>query len=191
MTRPANYIVDLNRFHLAGPPTYWLRQLWEFDNSLVVVPSRQAMVYRLAQKRKLQLPEHLVNDMLFNESDTKMLAQYSLVPVTTITATANWSNPYMFVELASRAPWRQGGAEKVNAMLEAQDKQDELDRAAKTDEHLDYLSKDAWGLYNKKIGLRSHMWSPKTKGAKSPGPTFKGLASKPRPTQPPSAIFLP
>ena len=158
-----NYIPDQNKFKLAGPPTWWLRQLWDFDNSLVVVPSRQGFYYRLAQRRKPALSANIVNDVLFKESDTRMLASYHLIPVTTILATANWSNPYLFEELRRRAPHRLGGHEKVNAMLEAYDKQDELDAAAKQDEHLTSISKDAWGLYNKRIGLRSHMWIPQTK----------------------------
>jgi hypothetical protein len=149
-----NYYADLNKFSLAGPPKWWLKSLWHFDNSLVVVPSRQGFYYRLAQRRKLTLPDHIVNDALFNESDTKMLARYSLVPVTTILATANWSNPYLFEELRRRAPWRLGGAEKVNQQLEAEDQKVELDKRAKTDEHLTYLSKDAWKLYKNKIGVR-------------------------------------
>ena len=79
----SNYVVDENRFRLAGPPQWWLRKLWDFDNSLVVVPSRQGFYYRLAQRRKLKLSDKVVNDALFKESDTKMLASYSLVPVTT------------------------------------------------------------------------------------------------------------
>lgn len=158
-----NYIVDQNRFSLAGPPKWWLHQLWDFDSSLVVVPSRQGFYYRLAQRRPLKLTDQVVNDALFNESDTRMLARYSLVPVTTILATANWSNPYMFESLRLRAPWRMGGADKVNKMLDDQDVKDEFDRRAATDEYLTYLGKDAWKLYNKKIGLRSHMWSPTTK----------------------------
>lgn len=157
-----NYIVDQNRFNLAGPPKWWLVGLWDFDNSLVVVPSRQGFYYRLAQRRKLNLANHIVNDALFAESDTKMLAKYSLVPVTTILATAQW-NPVMFEALSQRAPWRMGGAEKAIKAVEDQDWQDEVNRRVKTDEHLTYLGKDAWKLYNKKIGVRSHMWSPTVK----------------------------
>ena len=69
----------------------------------------------------------------------------------------------MFIELANRAPHRQGGADAVSQRLEAQDQKDELDKRAKTDEHLSYLGKDAWMLYQKKIGLRSYMWSPTVK----------------------------
>ena len=162
-----NYIPDLNRFHLSGPTKWFQAQLWAFDPSLVIVPSRQGFYYRLAQRRKLTLPNHIVNEALWNESDTKMLASYSLVPVTTILATVNWNNPHIFVELANRAPWRMGGATKVNAMLDAQDKQDELDKGTKIDEHLTYLSKDAWKLYRKNIGL-GRSWN-----------TSKGKANKP------------
>jgi hypothetical protein len=100
------------------------------------------------------LPEHITNNALFKESDTQMLASYGLIPVTSILPTANWSNPYLFQELANRAPHRQGGAEKIANQLDEQDVQEEEVKRRLTDEHLKYLSKDAWKLYNKKIGLR-------------------------------------
>ena len=162
-----NYIPDVNRFHLAGPPDWWLKQLLEFDNSLAVVPSRQGFYYRLAQRRKLNLPERIVNEALFNQSDTRMLASYSLVPVTTIVATANWSNPLMFKELSDRAPWRNGGADKVNAILDAQEIKQDIDTKVKTNDHLTYLSKDAWNLYRKAQGL-GRSWNTSPQASKTP-----------------------
>src|SRR3990167_2009395 len=132
----SNYIPDVNRFKLAGPPRWFLGQLWSFDPSLVIVPSRQGYYYRLAQRRKLQLPEHIVNEALWQHSDTQMLASYSLVPVTTILATANWGNPLIFTDLAQRAPWRMGGANKVIETIEAQEKKTEMDQQAQIDERL-------------------------------------------------------
>ena len=163
-----NFIPDHNRFKLAGPPDWWLRSLHEFDGSLVVVPSRQGFYYRLAQRRKPDLKTKLVNDILFQDSDTQMLARYGLVPVTTILATANWSNPFMFEELRRRAPWRLGGAEAVTKQLEANEATAELDKRQNTDDHLSGLGKDAWGLYNKKIGVRSNMYIPRTSSSPSP-----------------------
>lgn len=160
-----NYIVDINPFSLAGPPKWWLSQLWDFDASLVVIPSRQGFYYRLTQRRKPNLSANIVNDALFKESDTKMLARYSLVPVTTILATANWSNPYLFEELRNRAPWRLGGAEKVTKEIEDQELKAEFDKRMQTDDMLTDVSKDAWKLYQKKIGLRSHMYSPTVRKA--------------------------
>lgn len=158
-----NYYPDVNRFKLSGPPEFWLKKLYHFDASLVVVPSRQSCLYRLAQRRKLSLPEHITNDALFNESDTQMLASYSLIPVTTIIPTANWSNDYMFEELRRRAPHRNGGAEKVIAEIEAQEMKDELDQRAAVDDITTQTAKDGWGLYLKKLGVRSHMYIPKSK----------------------------
>ena len=155
-----NYIPDQNLFSLAGPPDWFLRQLWDFDDSLVIIPSRQGFYYRLAQRRKIQLPDHVVREAMWQYSDTQMMASYGLVPVTTILATANWSNPYIFVELHNRSVHRMGGHEKVNADLDAQERKDAIDAQVQTDEHLTSLSKDAWGLYRKKIGLRTRMWSP-------------------------------
>jgi hypothetical protein len=164
-----NYIRDHNRFKLAGPPKWFLRRLWEFDSSLVIIPSRQSFCYRLAQRRKLNLSEKIVNEALFNQSDTQMMATYGLVPVTTVMATVNWDNPYLFVELANRAPWRMGGADKVNADLDQHDLEQEIKKQQLTDEHLTSQAKDGWKLYRKKIGLGSTTYFPTAKPAPSRG----------------------
>ena len=158
-----NYIPDTNVFQLAGPPTWFLKRLWDFDASLVIVPSRQSCLYRLAQRRRPQLSSNIVNDTLFKDSDTRMLANYSLVPVTSILPTINWSNPYLFEELRRRNPWMMGGAEKVNQMLEEQDAEQEAEKTAKNDHLLDDVAKDSWRYYNKLIGVRSHLYSPTAK----------------------------
>jgi len=168
-----NYLPDLNRFALAGPPAWFLKKLWEFDSSLVIIPSRQTCVYRLAQRRPLKLPDKMVNESLFKESDTKMLASYGLIPVTSIIPTIEWADPYIFLELERRAPHRMGGADKAIEAVEQQEQKNELLKRAKTDEMLNYLAKDAWGMYNKNLGTRSHMYIPKTRqdivgGSKAP-----------------------
>lgn len=178
MGAPRNYVVDVNPFRLAGPPDHFLRSLWDFDNSLVVIPSRQGFFYRLAQRRKLTLTTKMINDLLFDQSDTKMLAKHGLVPVTTILATANWSNPFLFEELRRRAPWRLGGADQVITRLEAREQQDEIDKQSRTHEHLDSLGKDAWGLYNKKIGVRSHMYIPQKKVSRPTQSPFIKIVSR-------------
>ena len=171
MARLPNYIEATNPFRLIGPPTWFLHKLWDFDASLVIIPSKQGFYYRLAQRRPLQLPEKVVNDVLKEQADTQMLASHGLVPITTILATANWSNPLFFIELERRAPWRMGGAKKFEQKIEAQERQETIDKNIHQDEHLSYLSKDAWNLYLKKIGVRSHMWSPTVK-SKTPSPGF-------------------
>ena len=167
MPRHPSYIPDQNPFHLAGPPLHFLNKLRDFDDSLVVVPSRQGYYYRLAQRRHLQLAEKVVNDALFKESDTQMLASYNLVPVTTILSTANWSNPYLFEELRRRAPWRMGGAEAVNKMIAAQEREEMLSKVIKQDAMTTDLAKDAWKYYSMKTGRRTSMFSHNSKSEKS------------------------
>ena len=175
MASPINWIQDHNRFKLAGPPDWWLRSLYEFDNSLVVLPSRMGFYYRLAQRRKLNLSEKAAHEGMREQGDSQMLQSYSLVPVTTILATANWSNPYLFEELRRRAPWRMGGAEKVEAQLRQQEQQDEMDKRARTDAHLTDVSKDAWKYYQMKQGLRSNLYSPATKNGSRASAQAPGL----------------
>ena len=165
--RLPNYVKDQNRFSLAGPPQSFLQQLWEFDPSLVVICSRQGFFYRLAQRRKTGLKEAIANEAMKEQADTAMMMSYGLVPVTTILATANWYNPLLFTELHKRAPWRLGGAEKVEKDILAQEHKDWLDKRSKTGEHLDYLSKDSWKLYRKKIGL-GRSWNTSPAMSKTP-----------------------
>jgi hypothetical protein len=155
-----NYIPDENKFKLAGPPKWWLEKLRDFDESLVVIPSRQGFFYRLAQRRKLQIPEHIVNESLWQFSDTQMMARYGLVPVTTIIATCTWSD-WMFHELEQRAPHRLGGAQKVIKHLEEREDAEGIKRRKETDHYLTDISKDGWKLYQAKTGQRTFVDSTK------------------------------
>ena len=169
-----NYIPDENKYKLAGPPQWWLQMLWDFDPSLVVVPSRQGFYYRLAQRRKLSIPEKMVQDAMFQYSDTQMLASYSLVPVTTILATASW-NPLMFAELEARAPWRNGGAEKVIKQIEDREFEAHKKTLRRNDERMTDYAKFGWRVYQGKTGQRTFI--DKTKEKASPKESKIVLAS--------------
>lgn len=149
-----NYLVDSNPFKLAGPPRWFLGRLFEFDPSLVIMPSKQGFYYRLCQRRKPSLPMKMVNDLLFNESDTKMLASRNLIPVTTVLATANWDNPLLFKELAERAPWRVGGAEKVSKLLDEYDLSKQRTKQKEVEQDITDRAKDGWKLYQHKTGQK-------------------------------------
>lgn len=157
-----NYIHDVNPFNLAGPPKWWLLKLWEFDNSLVVIPSKQDFVYRMAQRRPPDPKAKLVGD-LAQDSDSRMMAQYGLIPVTTINATARWDNPLMWEDLRQRCPWRMGGAAAYEAMMDAKEQEAELKKAAVTDDRNTLVAKDGWRYYQKKAGFRSQLYSPTVK----------------------------
>lgn len=150
---PLNYLPGANPFNLAGPPLFWLRKLWDFDPSLVVIPSVQGFLYRIAQRRPLDTKAKLVNDISL-EGDSKIMAQYGLIPVTTLLSTAKWDNPLMWKDLAERAPWRNGGAKAYEAKLDAIEREKALKVAHEQAERTEYDAKDAWKMYQIKIGTR-------------------------------------
>lgn len=165
MTGLPNYIAADNPFKLAGPPAYWLRALWEFDSSLVVMPSKQSFCYRVCQRRPPSFSVQMTNDILKEDADARMMAAQHVIPVTSLLSTANWSEfPKHMEALRQRAPWRMGGAQHVTDSLEQAEWVEEQKRKQQFEQDvLNPLSKDAWNLYNKKLGLRSHMYSPTTK----------------------------
>lgn len=182
MVTSPNFIPDLNPFMLATPPTWWLDKLREFDPSLIVMPSRQANVYRLCQRRPMSLTMKMVNEILKEQGDTKAMLEHGLIPVTTIRANANWDNPLMWVDLAERAPWRQGGAQAVIDKIEGREQAAQEIKDAKIDEQLESQAREGWNYYNMKRGLRTRMWSPRTRNRTSQqqlSPTIKIKKEKP------------
>lgn len=153
MVAPSNYIPGDNPYNLAGPPLYWLRQLHEFDPSLVVFASKQDFLYRLAQRRPLDPRAKLAGE-LARDSDSAMLANHGCIPVTTLLATARWDNPLMWKDLEGRCPWRNGGADKYHAQLLAQERAQDLQKAIQQNDYNTHLAKDAWKMYQIKTGVR-------------------------------------
>lgn len=158
----SNYIPDRNRFNLAVPPQFWLKQLHDFDDTLVVIPSRMGFFYRLAQKRPPDA-KTLMTHRLQGDSDSQMLSSYGLVPVTTIISQPRWDNPMMFEDLRQRMPSRMGGAQAYEKRLIEQEQMKDLRERADRDDMLTSMAKDALGYYKKQAGRRTSMWVPHTK----------------------------
>lgn len=162
-----NWLEDENPMNLPAPPQAWLQKLHDFDDSLVVLPSRQMYCYRLAQRRTPDRKSHLVHH-LAADSDSNMLARYGLVPVTSIIATCKWDNPVMWEDLRQRMPSRMGGAEQFEKQLLARERQVELDKLAERDDMTTIVAKDAKKFYDLKRGVRTTLWSPTIKGSEKP-----------------------
>lgn len=172
MTKYSNYIPDRNRFNLSGPPDSWLERLREFDESLVVIPSRQEFLYRLCQRRPPDLKTEVIRESLSKDRDAQMMASYGLIPVTTILATANWDNPLMWKDLADRAPHRHGGADAYEKKLLAHEREQrqkiERDQYNRNTDVID----EAWKYYQIKLGTRMGLAGGKTAN-RTPVPASK------------------
>lgn len=125
-----NYITDRNKFKLAKPPAFRLRELLEFDPSLVIIPSREHSYHLLAQReRKHTLDKKIDADII--SPDEQMLRQYNLVsPIKLVSVTGgwNWSSTDLRPLLIARSVQRNGGYEKVMAQIEQQDEDERLKR---------------------------------------------------------------
>jgi hypothetical protein len=148
-----NYIRDRNRWNLSAPPAWWQQQLFDYDPLLVVIPSRQMPVYRIARRARVSIkPLDIVN----TEADTAMLATYLLVPVTTmIRMGGTWSIDNILRQLKARNIRELGGADKVADQLDANDaaKEKALKDGIRSD--MDYRSRDAWRSYQARTGQRT------------------------------------
>jgi hypothetical protein len=157
----ANWIPDTPK--LPAPPDWFLKQLWDLDDALVVLPSRARRAYILARRRNLsnRVPMLVKADYVLQRAtrgnDADMLAHYNLVFVDVITGAnmhGTWS-PLIFDDLRARDIWRNGGAEKVNQTLLEQEQAAKNKKRAKWLDDLDHRSRDAWRSYQARTGQRN------------------------------------
>lgn len=138
MMKLTNYIADVNKFKLAKPPAYRLRELFEFDPSIVIIPSREQSYHILAQRdRKLTLQKEI--DPHIIAADEAMLRSYNLVsPLKLVSVTGgwNWSSTDLRPQLVARSVARMGGSARVIEAIEAQDEADRLKRLRYRDEDI-------------------------------------------------------
>ncbi len=112
-----NYLVDENPFSLSGPPRSFLHEMWTFDPHLVIFPSCEEAVYRLARRAEHGQP---ILHALASRPDTRMFVKHRLVPVTSIVPFAKWG-PVLLHDLAVRDIRRTGGYRKAANALDDQD----------------------------------------------------------------------
>jgi hypothetical protein len=105
----------------------------------------------------------MINSILKDQGDAKVMLEKGLIPVTTIRANPNWDNPFMWVDLAERAPWRNGGAQAVIEHIEKREAEAEQVLNRKIEDMTEQASKEGWNYYNFKRGMRTRLWSPTIK----------------------------
>lgn len=114
-----NYLCEANPFGLTSPPTWFLEEMWKYDPCLVIFPSKEEAVYRLARRVEHGAP---LLTVMQKRPDTSMFWKHRLVPVTSIMPSpfVHWS-PLLLKDLAERDIRRQGGYKKVAAAMDAAD----------------------------------------------------------------------
>ncbi len=179
----SNYIPDNTR--MAVPPPYFLQRLYDFDNMLVLMPSRRVpFAYVIARRRQRTagLSTKALMDSI-DQPDTKMCLKHGCVPVSLMYRTGStWDIDSVIRTLAARDMWALGGADKVADMLEAQESRAEAANKAAIRDDLWNRSGDGWRTYQHRTGqstIRSKDFHPpkgqRTSNSPSSGSTAAGL----------------
>ena len=146
-----NFLVEENPFGLASPPTWFLSEMWTFDPCLVIFPSKEEPLYRMARRVEHGSPILTLMDEQHRRPDTTMFWKHRLVPVTSILPSpfVQWS-PLLLKDLAERDVRRQGGYKK------AADRLDALDDANDSKWHRDV---DDGAMIRARASWRGQKWS--------------------------------
>ena len=156
-----NYIPDNPK--MAEPPEFVLQRLYDFDNMLVLMPSRLVpYAYVLGRRRQLSagLSDKAVEDTI-DQADTRMCLAYGVVPVSLIYKTGpNWTIDRVIESLRRRDLWAAGGAEKAADMLDEQDAAREKRIKQENRDNMWNRSGDAWRSYQARTGQRTKLNQP-------------------------------
>jgi len=114
VTALANWYPDLNRFNLPAPSEWWLQLLRDYDDQLVVLPSRKDLLYRLTRRVRREARLGLNAMIVHEHPDTVMMIQYGVVPVSSLSAWAIRSDK-IIRDLMARDTWRVFGKPVLDA----------------------------------------------------------------------------
>ncbi len=166
-----NYVGAPNPYQLAGPPAWWLQELADFDKDLIVIPSQQQPVYRLARRvrrGKGLLASHLPQVKDFSpQPDTLQMHALRVVPVTTIMPGSVWGS-HIFSILRSRDTWRVGGGQKAADLMDEADREKRIRQHEDTKDKSGVVAADMYKSYGYRTGSRTSLaylprrWKPAT-----------------------------
>lgn len=163
----ANYLGSVpNPFNLVGPPDWFLDQLAAYDDQLVIFPSQEEGVYRIARKHQGKTPR--IFTFLNTRPDTKTYVAHNLVPVTSVLPPplVQWG-PVIINDLAERDIQRVGGWQAAARILEDRDETKERRLQQSIREDADELAGFAWRAMKWRTGQTIDLGGRKPEGARS------------------------
>ncbi len=148
------YVPDNARMPV--PPAHFLAALHDFDDKLVLMPSRQQpFLYQLARRRTLTkgLKYMPVDDQ--TPPDTLMCMENDCIPVCLMFQHGtSWNPEPVLAKLRARDMWAHGGADKVADLLEQQEEAEKAQTKAAIRADLWDRSGDGWRTYQTRTGQR-------------------------------------
>jgi hypothetical protein len=179
-----NWIADTNRWNLTVPPEWFLQKLWNFDEQLVIVPSRNEPTkgekphYLLARRRQYSAGLGDVVALDNKHPDTNMCMVHGLIPigplrfkkgVNTFTEAGLVS---LLDELASRDMWKITGRTKdpdaAWKALEAAEAEEQARERRTWRDDMYHRARDAYRSLKARTGQRNKRASDYHGVARSP-----------------------
>jgi len=167
----SNYLASgPNPFNLVGPPDWFLDQLAAYDDQLVIFPSQEEAVYRIARKHQGRSPR--IFNFLAERPDTKQYVAHNLVPVTSVLPPplVQWG-PVIINDLAEKDIQRVGGWKEAARLLEDREDTQERRLNANIRDDADHLARFAWKALKWRTGQTVDLGARKAEGARSRTPT--------------------
>jgi hypothetical protein len=161
-----------NPFNLVGPPTWFLRELYAFDSQLVIFPSAEDAVYRVARYCLDEGVQPLMNpagerDHGQFRPDQRVYVHNKLIPITTILPFVQWS-PVILRDLAERCFERVGGLNEALDRLDDYDEAEEKRLRQETWDGADDLAHASWWGHQFKTGGAIDLGRQNPAGVKTP-----------------------
>lgn len=153
----SNFIAGPNPFSIARPPQWFLNDMLQFDPALVIFASQEQPCYQIA--RRIQGKRHAKPSD--KHPDTVVFATHNLHPVGRLLPSpfTRWG-PTILADLRARDVDAFGGGDKAADRLDAFDQEEEDQFFASLDDHLDYVTRDAWSYKTKQHHSRSERLAP-------------------------------
>ncbi len=161
-----NWIPDTNRWNLPKPPPYVLTSLWNFDEMLVVVPSRKEREYLLVRRQQRSTGYTdvvLLDDINPDMNMAKVNHVVVIAPLVFKDGAIKWTQKAiddLIAELKRRDTWAITGGPTGNPDLLWKDLEDEEERArlkrrATRRDNFHHMGRDAWRSFTARMGARN------------------------------------
>lgn len=158
-----------NPFNLSAPPDFFLDMLSTYDDRLVLFPSAEEPVYRVARRWFGTTPEGFI--AVQHRPDTLTYRTHRLVPVKSLlpSSMTHWG-PVVINDLAESDIQRLGGAEAVCKLLEEREARAATKLDATIRDDVDELARFAWKAIKWRSGETVDLGARKPEGARSRTP---------------------
>jgi hypothetical protein len=152
--KTGTYIPD--NVKMPVPPAHFLAPIHDYDDKLVILPSRQQpYTYVIARRRQLTAGLKFMKVDEDTPVDTKMCIENDCIPVCRMFQHGtSWDPQPILAKFRARDMWAHGGPEKVNELLLAQEAAEKAKTRAATRDDLYNRSGDGWRTYQRRTGQR-------------------------------------